>query len=212
MFNVENFDSEEELYTMYFFEELRQAGIIEKIIYQPKPFLLTKPVKYNRIQALKSKTKQVECHLFHKHHYTADFIIHWIKEESDKILTKDLFDENHNHDNYFFAQTSEKSGKYLSIIDTKGSFAGRNNTSAVTFPLNQKWLWDKYKAYVQKVIPYSGDKKKNKVTVPGTSICLFSKIFTPKAYALRPLKNGKGYKKIPYQNVRTINQFLNKEI
>ena len=45
-----------------------------------------------------------------------------------------------------------------SYIDVKGGFIGKNNSSGITFPLNQKWIMDKFGVYVNKtVITY--DKK-----------------------------------------------------
>lgn len=52
------------------------------------------------------------------------------------------------------------------VVDIKGSFNGARNTSAITFPLNQKWMYQRYGIYVDKIIPKE----------------LFENTFTPKRY------------------------------
>ena len=39
------------------------------------------------------------------------------------------------------------------ILDVKGTFIGKNNNSAITFPVIQKWLCDKQDIYVNKLVP-----------------------------------------------------------
>ena len=38
-------------------------------------------------------------------------------------------------------------------IDVKGEFAGRTNSTQYTFPIKQKWMYDKYQIYVNKIVP-----------------------------------------------------------
>lgn len=75
-----------------------------------------------------------------------------------------------------------------SNVDVKGSFAGANNISAVTFPLKQKLLFCEENIYVEKVIPVQGKKS------------LFNATFFPERYfytdegnALRKIKINGAY-------------------
>lgn len=198
----------EELYMLSYLDELVQYGYVIEYIYQPEPFLLSDAAKYQTESELRTKFKIVEKELIRKHIYTADFIIVWNKEKSEGLFTKDLNSVINNNNPYFFAQTSKKSGRYISIIDTKGSFVGKFNSSGVTFPINQKWVLSKYELFVQKIIPFSPDEKKNKITIPSTSKCLFAQTFTPRDYRYRKMVNGKGFYKIPYSDIRTIQEFI----
>jgi len=123
--------------------------------------------------------------------YTADFVISWDIKLLDKLFS--IPGGGYSKTPFVAA---EKSGHFFSIIDVKGSFAGKNNTSAITFPLKQKWMMQKYDIYVQKIIPIS--------TVKGQGRGLFVDTFTPVKYLLTP--TGKE-RTIHYKPV-FINQYL----
>ncbi len=101
-----------------------------------------------------------------------------------------------------YFELSNKFNSYVSIIDVKGIFNGRNNTSAITFPLNQKWVFQKTGDIVQKVIP----------------IKLFEDTFFPKRYLLddegkKPRRKkvpGRGLVSLSSMNLMTIEDYLKK--
>jgi hypothetical protein len=96
-------------------------------------------------------------------------------------LDEDLYNRNF----IFIAQRKTN----FSVIDVNGTFAGPHNNSAVTFTLYQKWVYQKYNIYVQKIIPDN----------------LFKESFTPIKYLLTD-KSGRA-RKIDYKTI-SISQYL----
>jgi hypothetical protein len=88
------------------------------------------------------------------HVYTADWRVLWKENarglyfirEGDKVLKK----RSHEATAPFIGNPT--------YIDIKGGFVGKNNSSGITFPLNQKWIMDKYGVLVNKTV-ISYDKK-----------------------------------------------------
>lgn len=158
------FDSNEELYFDWYLKELLAHGIIKKYKYHPKPFVLSEPRRTEEYVFMKTKAKVVMKHLIAKHIYTADFAILWNPENLYAYFN--LMNIPSYPDIFFLA--NEINGMMVSYIDVKGQFAGPRNTSAVTFPSNQKWVLLKHGIYVQKVIPKE----------------LFRITFTPERYLL----------------------------
>ena len=178
------FDSNEEKYFSWYLDELTKRGILLKWGYHPKPFSLSdRTVRvYNKI--LKTKTIIKDSVILNKHEYQADFLLYWNPEWIDKFFMN--LDEPVNHkDSPFIAQ----GGLNFSVIDVKGTFAGPRNNSAITFPLNMKWVYQKYSIYVQKIIP---DK-------------LFAETFTPARYLFTDV-SGKP-RKIKFR-VRMLNKYI----
>ena len=95
---------------------------------------------------LKTKTKTIDKFLLHPHKYTPDFVFY-------KLDPLDQF-------NHGLIDCKKK----IVFVDVKGSFfGGRNNNSSITFPISQKWVYDKYEIYINKVVP---DKFFKKTFVP----------------------------------------------
>jgi hypothetical protein len=122
--------------------------------------------------------------LLQSHDYTPDFFILWTLKYIPAV------------------KISISSGKDLfSLVDVKGGYS--NNFNDMRFPLNQKWVMEKFGLYVNKIIPVSGfriNSKQEKVLKK----CLFSETFTPKKYLLTPT----GKARIIHWKVRTVEQFL----
>jgi hypothetical protein len=89
----------------------------------------------------------------------------------------------------------------FSLVDIKGKYSQNYNDAA--FPLNQKWMMQRYGIYVNKVIPIDGFRK-NKNGEKILKKCLFSETFTPKKYLLTPT----GKARTIHWEVKTIEQFL----
>lgn len=161
---LHNYASDEEWYFSWYLQELIDAGFIDKTIYQPEAYNLSGKHTYHVESNGRKKAK--DFHLMKKHIYTADWKIHWDKKALGVFIP---MPHEKFKDTGFFAN-----GLY-SVIDIKGMFAGRNNTSAATFPLNQKWVYQMFGDFVQKVIP----------------IKLFESTFVPQRYLLTDRKTQK---------------------
>jgi hypothetical protein len=155
------YDSSEELYFSWYLEELRENRVITDWHYHPKPFILSDRIVHVYDKILKTKTVSKDSVIINDHQYQADFLIHWNPEWIGKIFLN-LNQKCNVKDAIFVAQGKTN----FSVIDVKGTFIGPHNTSAITFPLNMKWVYQKYHIYVQKIIP----------------VQLFAETFIPKAY------------------------------
>ena len=141
--NVE-LDSNEEYYVFNWLMDARDLGIVKDFEYQPKEFLLTEKFKY--VPAF-GNPKQKEKHLLADHVYTADFRIVFNKLHGERLSE------------YFKipVEAIDANGDAIVWIDVKGGynkFAGDRN-----FSIHQKMVWDKYRIYVQKVVPEEMFKK-----------------------------------------------------
>lgn len=125
-------DSKEEIEFYMWCEEAIEYNIIYKFDYQPDPFILSEKATIPVEKKLKTKTKIVEKHLFHPHVYTTDFIV-YVNEEYKKLFNNVLIGKD---DTIFH-------------IDVKGSF--QNYDGKRSFSINRKWVWDKYKVYINEV-------------------------------------------------------------
>jgi len=137
--NGMNFKSNEERFFWDWLKEAEKYGLVQDIIYQPESFKLSDAVFVQKIKHLKTKIKYYNKSLLRKHDYTADFYFSVV--------------------NIRLAKTFNYNWNGLIYVDTKGAHPGKRNNSAITFPLNQKWVWDKYGIYVEKVIPKELFKK-----------------------------------------------------
>jgi hypothetical protein len=152
MNNISDFDSKEEWYFDLWLKELQPTGLITDIVYHPHSFTLSDKIKVTFELEMATKFKLKEIHLAAEHKYQADWIIYWSEKANGVMfgghgpLTKSP------NDFPFFAQWSDKKNLFYTVVDVKGSFSGPHNNSAVTFPLNQKWTYQKYKIFVQKQI------------------------------------------------------------
>ena len=110
--------------------------MVEGIIYHPSSFLLSKRQTVKVTKQLKTKTKVIDKFLLHPHKYTPDFVFY---------ITN--FIERYEHELI-------PCKKNIVFVDVKGVYAGgRHNNSSVTFPISQKWVYDKYGIYINKVVP-----------------------------------------------------------
>lgn len=191
-------DSNEELFIQWWLEELFSQGFITFIKREPKEFLLSEKVELIKTKILKTKTKTLPYTVLQPHVYTADFAVQWT--DKAKGIFYDLWDSGNSSDKVpLFAQWNESKLTH-SYIEVKPIFDQNNMTRE--FKINQKWVWEKYKVYINLAIP---DK-------------LFEETFTPKKYILdqvykRDYKDKKkkiykrGTSKIKFK-VRTLEEFL----
>lgn len=145
-------DSYEEYQFVMYLKDLKQNNYIknfEKNTISLEIYPAAKiDIKYlNKKNIINIKEK----HLLHNLSYTYDFKIEWLPKAKNvfyiNLIEIFTFNEKLINKIYFHCLESD-----VSYIDVKGSFAGRNNNSAITFPIIQKILFSKGQ-FIQKVIP-----------------------------------------------------------
>ena len=137
-------DSNEEWYFYSWLIECKKLGIVLDYEYQPKEFLLTEKFKY--VPAF-GNPKKKEKHMLADHVYTADF----------RIVFNKLYGEKLSEYFKIPLEAIDTNGDAVVFVDVKGGFnrfAGDRN-----FSIHQKMMWDKYKIYVQKIVPEDLFKK-----------------------------------------------------
>ena len=152
------YKNKEETYFSYYLDELLEHGIIDSYTYEEITFGLSSDIKYSytKVTELKTKTKyeDITKSLLKPCTYTPDFIIEVSKAILGFIGVIDTLGKQP------LVVSGENPKCY---VDVKGMFAGRTNSTQYTFPLKQKWMYQKYGIYTNKVIPYK----------------LFAQTFTP---------------------------------
>lgn len=166
MIDPEKMDSEEERQFYSWLLEAEEADLVSRIQYQPESFSLSGKASIQVEKKLKTKTKIVEIFLLGPHEYTPDFVFMWSGEK--------------NHPFVSFATN-------WAWVDVKGTFNRFGDQKQ--FSINQKWVYDKYRIYINKVVPEK----------------LFKETWVPEACRFTP-KQNKPVKK--YIGCRTVNQYL----
>lgn len=170
-FDGTQYDSKEEVMFSSYVAELLERGWLICATYQPKPFLLS-PEMTTRVHTTTKRTKKdVDVQLVRKHIYTADWHLVWA-DKADGIFT---WSPSGTYAHGFYPYREAHADNFIpfysvmgeSYIDVKGEAVGRNNSSAVTFGLNQKWLLGQ-DVYVQKVVVSLKEKS------------IFARTFTPR--------------------------------
>jgi len=187
------YDSPEEAYTSWYLDELVDKGYVIKYKHQPESYTLFAKRTYQYSKQLKTKVKIMDSTLLQEHVYTPDFEVIWRKYLSNKNpFIKDI--ENVKLDKIaplWSAEVwSERSDAFCtvkSVWEVKPLF-DRNNMTRL-FTINQKWMYDKYGIYVQKIIPQK----------------LFRDTFTPKKYLLTD--RGKQKRKLTFVP-RTLSEYM----
>lgn len=204
MNNITDFDSKEEWYFDLWLKELESFGLIDHSTYHPKPFILSEKVIMPFERQLATKTKPDSAHLAAEHKYQADWIIYWNVKSLGIMFPGKVPLSKFPTDFPFLAQWSAKKNLYYTVVDVKGSFTGPHNNSAVTFPLNQKWTYQKYKIFVQKKVLIPRVTKKGKLT---PTDALFTSTFLPRR--LLTTDNSGEKRKINFKYI-FIQEFLQK--
>lgn len=193
--------TDEEYYSYWYFRELQKEGFIERIVHQPEIKLFPSiSFEVNRFgkngQPVKSGSK---C-IFREETYTPDFAIYW----TEKAVNLFAYEKDHIIEGYIFHARRTQKG-LLSLFDAKGTYSvpGQNNMhSASTFPIKSKIVYHLYGHVVNKFVPFD-IKDRGKIKEG-----MFTKTFTPNAYAFRSKVKGKGYLKC-YCTVKTLKEYLN---
>jgi hypothetical protein len=168
------FESDSELYILYWLLELKAKGFIESIERAPEmqlsPGLSN---NYTKETVLKTKTKQESKFqsLLEPHFYTPEFKVIWVSPISDKIIW-DISKLGTEKCNALIIGKSIQSVReldeviqsYLTYIEVKPVHDFHNMTRA--FRINQKWMWEKRGIYINLLQPD----------------LLFKSTFTPQTY------------------------------
>lgn len=137
-------DSNEEWYFYSWLIECKKLGVVLDYEYQPKEFLLTEKFKY--VPAF-GNPKKKEKHLLADHVYTADF----------RIVFNSLYGEKLSEYFKIPIEAIDANGNVVVFVDVKGGFMMHGSDR--TFSIHQKMVWDKYKTYIQKIVPEDLFKK-----------------------------------------------------
>lgn len=171
MFEQE-YASREEKWFSYYVNELKEHGFLSHVIYQPRPFILSKEVTVEAVIAKKNTKTTKTITLCRSSQYTADWLLIW----TDKARGVFFWESNGEYCNNFFPYRKSHHSNFIpfyakdkvSVVDIKGGFVGRNNSSGVTFSHNQKWVMQVYDVFVQKIVVSLDEKG------------LFYRTFTPR--------------------------------
>jgi hypothetical protein len=173
----ENKDSKAEAYFQWWLDELSADNYITDYIYHPRIIQLTDSVIYRVLNHKKTKDLIEERQLLADHQYSPDYDIIWA-EKALGIFYKLLpVCEDKHIKAPFFAQIRTSKELPTSAIDVKGAvtFAqSRNYSTLVTFPFNQKWVYQRYGIYVCKA------------EIP----TLFKHTFCPKRYLTQDIRGN----------------------
>jgi hypothetical protein len=182
--------SDEEIYFKDWLDEAIKEELVEMYTFQPNPFKLSYEISFPEMNG----KKQVKNLLLNDHEYRADFTIYW----GLKAFKIDLVKYIGDNDKEGIFQCQLHNERPISVVDVKGAFGLNKNDQR--FPLNQKWVYSKYRIYVQKIVPFGSRAMKK---------CLFNLTWTPKSYAFRPRKDGKGNLMSYVDTIRMIDEYLN---
>ena len=177
-------DSQEEIMTLMYFEELMENGYVFNI-QRAGPISLSERLenKYTEVVEMKTKSKTVQKNqvLLEDHVYTPEFIIGWTTKGCD--LFTDVFTQfvPKKFKKPFISQGSS------TWIEVKPGFDQNNMTRL--FKINQKWMWQRYGLFVNLVQPHK----------------LFEETFTPKAYLTTPT----GKQRVIHWKVRSLEEYVN---
>lgn len=179
-------DSKEETDVLKYLFELQDVGII-KSISRAESFVLSgkRVISYQIIKQLKKSSKIIDKEhiLIREHIYTPDFKVIFDQTKDMKFLwTLGISGPN----NLPFFYNTYENGYPVVYIEVKPQF-DQNNMSRL-FKVSQKWMYEKYKLFVNLIIPTK----------------LFESTFTPKEYFFTP--TGK-QKKINFKT-RTLEEYL----
>ena len=149
------FDSPEEKYFYDWLTELKAKGFVDKVIAEPKYNLLD-PVEISVKKQLKASTKEDKLSLMQGLTYKADFLIIWKEEVARGIFCfceEDVIQHKGKALKAMLLAKYNKDNNLYSVVDIKGTFAARHNSTTIKFPLLQKILYHLHGVFVQKVMP-----------------------------------------------------------
>jgi hypothetical protein len=160
-------DSNEEQYIIWWLEELSKNGYVLSFE-RANTFELSHSVLCNKTKILKKSIRQVPAQILSGHNYTPDFKVIWDDSAKGKFISL-------NMDGPIIGYVED--GKLVSYFEVKPSFDQNNMTRL--FKINQKWVYQLYKVYVNLVVP---DRLFAKTFIPNRYL------FTNKSNKLRKIE------------------------
>jgi hypothetical protein len=206
MYKGVHYDSDEEIFIAMWLEELKNEGIVKEYHRCLEPIGLTQGLKveYEETKQLKTKTKVVQkTKIFLRpSEYTYDFKVMFNADDkrSSKICSGITCDFNPN--SVLYRSFSER--LMISLIEVKPNFD--QNSMTRLFVNNQKFIYEKYKFFVNLIEPMT----------------LFEKTFLPleaapyfryKVLSAKAKATGKKIGDYKFDwTPKTIKQFLNDKV
>lgn len=187
-----HFDSWEEVHFYWWCETLMDAGYIDHVEFHPPSFKLADPLWVDYHKPMKRvEDKMVSEEIMEGKVYTCDAMIIWNDKAFNVFFTpidSTKRKKERNSLKYLLAHHSDIEGWY-SYVEVKPIFDQNNMTRLAK--VNIKWVYEKYKKYVNIIIPEK----------------LFNKTFTPKRF-LYCNKSSTKLRKLKVKNVRSLKDFI----
>lgn len=191
-------DSDEEVFVAMWLQELLEAGLVKRWSKMELPYHMTEGLKRNYIKEtqLKTKVKREEKvqTLLRPSEYTPDFVVNFTEAGIEKFVGL-LEPANVFRPGMLFYKNTPGV-----VIEVKPEF-DQNNMERL-FVLNQKFLWDKEKIFVNLVEPVALFKK---TFIPSAAVPYFKYKVSTKKMAAKGKKKGDW--KLNYVP-KTLNEFL----
>lgn len=169
--NLEEFDSNEEIYFYWYLQDLARLGYIDSFSYESENFALGEDVDEEVHVELKTKTKVEFKPLMKARSYTPDFKIQW-RLKAVNVFCRMIGDPKANRNAYFLCDEN-----LVSLIEIKPHFDQHGKT--VMSRLKIDWVFFQHRKYVQVVIPTASVDIRGKITPKSA---LFPSTFTPLRY------------------------------
>lgn len=147
---IAEFKSKEELYFSYYLEELKEAGFIINWYYEKDKFELTPKVELPYKKQLVSKIKKDFEFLLHPSSITADFTIEWDKSAENIFYLNPEIPVINVKDIPFRVLTDN-----ISYVESKQARTFKANTSDISFPYKQKFVYLLHGIFIQKIVPFN---------------------------------------------------------
>jgi hypothetical protein len=187
-YNGLTFDSSGEMHFYWWCEELINAGYIESVLTQPLEFQLSGAIGERYIKPMKKvEDKVMEKIVMNPHIYTPDVQVKWTEKAENIFFIR--FPQFRIGNNKELLNLIKADCDMISLIELKPIFDQNNMTRLAV--INQKWVMDKFKVFVNIEIPEK----------------LFDKTFTPQRYLMCDVSTAKK-RKINYKNIISLNEFL----
>lgn len=192
------FDSDEEVFVAMWLQELQEAGFVKRWSKMELPFPMTSGLKRNYVKETQLKTKirrePKEQILLRPSEYTPDFVVNFSESGVEKFVGLLEPASEFRPGMLFYKNTPGV------VIEVKPEFDQQNMERL--FKLNQKFLWDKEKIFVNLVEPVALFKK---TFIPLAAIPHFKyKVSTKKMAAKGKMKGDWKLNYVP----KTLNEFL----
>ena len=146
MVKSRGFDSVEEFEFGEWLREACELGVASLATHHPAAIKLSDRFSIMAEKKLKTKTVMAEKFLLHPHEYTPDYRVVFNEGMLARIgLAK----------NTIIASPQDQADFDFSVglyyIDVKGGFSRFHDGKS--FSINQKWVYDKYKIFINKIVP-----------------------------------------------------------